>query len=120
MDKEVINKYKDLYFKKAKSNETEFQSTLNMRFHSTEDFPECNEGWFTYAIDNKNSIFYIGSLFYNGNDKNDTNRAFIYLKQFAKRKDCKKIIFWTARNGKLWKRRFKEMKVTGWRMEVGL
>ena len=120
MDKEVINKYKDLFIEKSNTTEGEWDLSSKWEFHSPSDYFDFNEGWFTYAIDNKNSIFYIGSLFYNGNDKKDTNRAFIYLKQFAKRKDCKKIIFWTARNGKLWKRRFKEMKVTGWRMEVGL
>ena len=120
MDKELINKYKDLFLKKSKTTESDWEASSKWNFFSADDLSLSNEGWFTYAVDNKNNIFYIGSLFYNGDDRNDTNNAFIYLKQFAKRKNCKKIIFWTARNGKIWKRRFKNMKITGWRMEASL
>ena len=116
----IINKYKDLFLEKSKTTESEWEASSKWNFHSPDGSFDLNEGWFTYAVDNKNNIFYIGSLFYNGDDKDDTNNAFIYLKQFAKRKNCKKIIFWTARDGKIWKRRFKNMKITGWRMEASL
>ena len=112
--------YKDLFLEKSNTTESEWEASSKWNFHLLDGSFDLNEGWFTYAVDNKNNIFYIGSLFYNGDDRGDTNNAFIYLKQFAKRKNCKKIIFWTARNGKSWKRRFKNMKITGWRMEVSL
>ena len=120
MNKDVLNKYKDLFLKKSNTTESEWEVSSKWNFYYSNDLSLDNDGWFTYAIDGKNSIFYIGSLFYNADGKEDTNSAFIYLKQFARRKNCKKIIFWTARNGKLWERRFKNMKTTGWRMEVSL
>ena len=116
----IINKYKDLFLEKSKTTESEWEASSKWNFHSADDLFLDNEGWFTYAVDSKNSIFYIGSLFYNTEDKSDTDNAFIYLKRFAKRKNCKKMIFWTARNGKLWRKRFNDMKITGWRMEVNL
>ncbi len=120
MNKEIINKYKDLFLEKSKTTESEWEASSKWNFHSPSGSFDLNEGWFTYAVDSKNNIFYIGSLFYNTEDKSDTDNAFIYLKQFAKRKNCKKMIFWTARNGRLWRKRFNGMKITGWRMEVSL
>ena len=120
MDKEVVNKYKGLYLEKSKTTDTDWEGTSSYPFYSTDDFPGCNEGWFTYKIDDVRNIFIVGSLFYNGNDKDNTDNAFTYLRKFAKSKNCNKIVFYTSRNGKIWERRFKNMKVTGWRMEVSL
>ena len=116
----IINKYKDLFLEKSKTTESEWEASSKWNFHSPDGSFDLNEGWFTYAVDNKNNIFYIGSLFYNGDNRDDTDNAFIYLKRFAMKNNCKKMIFWTARNGKLWRKRFNRMKITGWRMEVNL
>ena len=116
----IINKYKDLFLEKSKTTESEWEASSKWNFHSVGDSFDLNEGWFTYAVDSKNNIFYIGSLFYNGDNRDDTDNAFIYLKRFAMKNNCKKMIFWTARNGKLWRKRFNGMKITGWRMEVNL
>ena len=120
MDKEFVNKNKGLYLEKSKTTDIDWDGTSRYPFFSTDNFPGCNKGWFTYRIDDANNIFIIGSLFYSGNNRESTNNAFGFLKQFAKRKNCNKIKFYTSRNGKIWERRFKDMKITGWRMEVDL
>ena len=120
MNKEVINKYKDLFLKKSKTTEAEWNITSKLNSYSTDEFPGCNKGWFTYTVDSNDKIFYIGSLFYSKNDKINTDNAFVYLKQFAKRKQCNKIVFRTYRNNKIWQRRFKDMKINSWIMEVNL
>ena len=116
----IINKYKDLFLAKSKTTESEWDATSKLKFYFSDDLYLDNEGWFTYAVDIKNNIFYIGSLFYDAEDKDNTDNAFIYLKQFAKRKQCNKIVFRTYRNSKIWQRRFKDMKINSWVMEVSI
>ena len=118
MNTALANKYKDLFLKKSNTTEGEWDVASKWKFHSPSDYSDFSEGWFTYAA--KNNIFYLGSLFYNGDDRDDTDNVFKYLKSFAMKNDCKKIVFWTARNGKVWERRFKNMKTTGWRVEISL
>jgi len=120
LDKEFVNKNKGLYLEKSKTTDTDWDGTSRYPFYSTDNFPGCNQGWFTYKVDDVNNVFILGSLFYAGNNRESTDNAFVFLKQFAKRKNCNKIKFYTSRNGKIWERRFKNMKVTGWRMEVSL
>lgn len=118
----IVNKYKDLYLKKSKTTEEEWFLSSKWRayYPTNNDFSDCNDGWFTYAVNNKNNTFYIGSLFYDSSSTKNTSKAFSFLRKFAKKRNCKKIIFYTARNGKIWERRFKDIKITGWRMEVKL
>jgi len=117
---DVVNKYKDLYLKKSKTTEEDWDHTSKMHMFNAANIPNVNEGWFTYCINRKDSIFSIGSLFHAKNDKHATDRCFVFLKQLAKKEGCKKIVFYTSRNGKIWERRFNDMKTTGWRMEVKL
>ena len=120
MDQRIINKYKDVYLKKSKTNEYHWSQTSKWPFHSLDKFPNCKEGWFTYMIDENEKVFYVGSLFYNGNNKDSTDNALKHLKKFAKDKNCNKMIFYTARDGRVWEKRFKDVKIKSWTMEVSL
>ena len=116
----TVNKYKDLFLKKSNTTKAEWDKSSEWPIFNGNNFPQINEGWFTHAIDRKNGIFYIGSLFHSGNNRDITDKAFVSLKELAKSEGCKTIVFNTARNGKIWERRFKGMKITGWRMEIKL
>ena len=59
-------------------------------------------------------------MFWDTQDIKDSNEVWDNIKDFAKRHRCTKIQFTTKRDGKIWERRFKDMKVLQWKIEANL
>lgn len=101
------------YFEKSKDTEQEYLTAKE---------PECVyapayfEGWADFDV--YDDILWIRTA-YCGN-REDTKEAWEEIKELARSMNCKKIQFTTKRDGKVWERIFKDMKVVQWKIEVEL
>jgi ribosomal protein L31E len=50
----------------------------------------------------------------------ESNEVWDNIKDFARRHKCTKVQFSTKRNGKIWERRFTDMKTIQWKIEANL
>ena len=59
-------------------------------------------------------------MFWDTQNIKESNEVWNDIKDFARRHKCIKVQFTTKRDGKLWERRFKDMKVLQWKIEADL
>jgi len=77
-----------------------------------------DRGWVEYEV--IRNIFWINTFFWDTKGIKESNKVWSDVKAFAKRHNCNKIQFTTRRDGKVWERRFKEMKVIQWKVEANI
>jgi len=100
------------YLEKSKDTKEEFFDGGGTIYNLGE------RGWIEYEI--IGSLFWIRTMFWDTKDMKETHEVWNNIKDFAKRHKCIKIQFTTKRDGKLWERRFKDMKTIQWKIEADL
>ena len=83
------------------------------------DLKEPNLDWLDYKV--YDDIFWIRTLYKGKNtSRAESVRIWEKIKDLAKSLGCDRIQFTTKRNGKVWEKLFKDMKVVQWKIEVEL
>ena len=102
------------YLKKSKDTLEEFKSNPGV-------FTSLNEkslDWLDYEI--YGDVFWIRTIHGKSEDKKECMHIWNKIKRFARKLGCSKIQFTTKRDGKVWERLFKDMKIIQWKLEIKL
>jgi hypothetical protein len=109
----VVIKYLKRYLNKSQDTKEDLFNDSQGVIYAIGD-----DGWVEYTV--VGDIFWINTMYYDFKDFKTSNQVWSDLKKLAKLNHCTKIQFTTKRNGKIWERRFKDMKVIQWKIEVTL
>lgn len=109
----VVFKYLREYLKKSKDTKEEFFDDFQGTIYSLGD-----RGWVEYIV--IGNIFWIRTMYWDTKSLKESNDVWEDIKNFAKMHKCTSLQFTTKRDGRLWERRFKEMKVVQWKIEAKL
>jgi hypothetical protein len=107
----VVAKYLRKYLYKSQDTKEDLFNDSQGIVYSIDD-----KGWIEYTV--IRNIFWINTMYLDFKDFKTSNQVWADIKKLAKINGCNKIQFTTKRNGKLWERRFKDMKVVQWKIEA--
>lgn len=107
-----VAKYVKRYLDKSKDTKEELTADGGIVYDLGD------RGWVEYEV--IGPLFWIRTMYWDTKDNIETQEIWSDVKKFAKLHGCTKVQFTTKRDGKLWSKRFKDMKVMQWKIEASI